>query len=119
MVNENEVVNVLKQGSLVKYQVVDLGTMSFKEQLQVRTQTLPRHAGCRFSEASRMSLGLTSMLLLPVPGCVVAVQVMRQANIYIGIHGAGLMHAYFLAEEVSPPAHISTPHHEPLVLSLS
>jgi hypothetical protein len=27
---------------------------------------------------------------------------MRGTNIYIGVHGAGLMHAYFLAEEVRP-----------------
>lgn len=36
MVNEEEVVKVLKEGNMINYQVVDLGSMSFREQLKVR-----------------------------------------------------------------------------------
>lgn len=35
MVNEEEVVKVLKEGNMISYQVVDLGSMSFREQLKV------------------------------------------------------------------------------------
>jgi hypothetical protein len=36
MVNEEEVVKVLKEGNMISTQVVDLGSMSFREQLKVR-----------------------------------------------------------------------------------
>uniref|UniRef100_A0A7S4D838 EGF domain-specific O-linked N-acetylglucosamine transferase n=1 Tax=Heterosigma akashiwo TaxID=2829 RepID=A0A7S4D838_HETAK len=57
--NEAELEKVLREGNMMDYQVVDLGTKSFREQLKI----------------------------------------MRNTNVLVGIHGAGHMHAYFLAEE--------------------
>lgn len=59
MANEDEVVNVLKEGNLINYKVVDTAKYSYKEQLTM----------------------------------------IRNSNILVGIHGAGLMFIMFAAEE--------------------
>ena len=59
MANEKDVINVLNEGNMFTYQVIDSASLSFEEQLKI----------------------------------------IRNANILIGVHGAGLMHILFAAEE--------------------
>jgi hypothetical protein len=57
--NENEVVNILKKGNMMKLNIVDLAEMSFLEQIKL----------------------------------------MRRTNVLVGVHGAGLTHIMYTADE--------------------
>lgn len=59
MANEDEIVNVLKEGNMMDLKIVDMAKMSYVEQLTL----------------------------------------IRNTNVLIGIHGAGLMYIMFAADE--------------------
>lgn len=69
MANEAEVVEILKKGTMMNLNVVDLAKMPFAEQISL----------------------------------------VRKSNVLVGIHGAGLMHILFAAEEVRNSAEIIYP----------
>lgn len=81
--NEEEVVELLRRGTMINLHVVDFAKMSFLEQIKVSQKTVYMNLSLRLNR-------LCYFFLL---------QLVRQTNVLIGLHGAGLMLIMFAAEE--------------------